>query len=204
VQLEVLEGAGCDKIFKEGRPELKRYLDYLREGDILLVTKIDRLNARTSPSVAHVVGLRPVEGPISGGAGAGPACGFGAGPTCCWSRGLQMAGTNGKNELILCVWPGYPPDVPPSPARLDVASLKKPCATSPRSGLIFARLWCRSGETGPGIRSEVGTNLGALRFDVASSGLGITPLNGPGSPRPRRFFVASSSRATFTFASRFL
>lgn len=25
-----------------GRPELKRYLDYLRDGDTLLVTKIDR------------------------------------------------------------------------------------------------------------------------------------------------------------------
>ena len=44
-------------------------------------------------------------------------------------------------------------------------------------------------ETGPGIRSEVGTNSGALRFEVASRGLGVTPLNGPGSLRPRRFLV---------------
>ena len=42
VQLEKL--AGCDKVFKEkrsgvdtGRPELKRCLEYLREGDTLLV-----------------------------------------------------------------------------------------------------------------------------------------------------------------------
>jgi DNA invertase Pin-like site-specific DNA recombinase len=48
VQLEKL--AGCDKIFKEkrsgvdtGRPELKRCLEYIREGDTLVVTKIDRL-----------------------------------------------------------------------------------------------------------------------------------------------------------------
>jgi len=47
VQIEKL--AGCDKVFKEkrsgvdtGRPELKRCLDYLREGDTLLVTKIDQ------------------------------------------------------------------------------------------------------------------------------------------------------------------
>jgi DNA invertase Pin-like site-specific DNA recombinase len=53
VQLEKL--AGCDKIFKEkrsgvdtGRPELKRCLEYLREGDTLLVTKIDRLARSTS------------------------------------------------------------------------------------------------------------------------------------------------------------
>jgi DNA invertase Pin-like site-specific DNA recombinase len=53
VQLEKL--AGCDKVFKEkrsgvdtGRPELKRCLEYLREGDTLLVTKIDRLARWTS------------------------------------------------------------------------------------------------------------------------------------------------------------
>jgi DNA invertase Pin-like site-specific DNA recombinase len=55
VQLEKLEGASCDKVFKEkrsgvdaGRPELKRCLEYLREGDALLVTKIDRLARSTS------------------------------------------------------------------------------------------------------------------------------------------------------------
>jgi DNA invertase Pin-like site-specific DNA recombinase len=53
VQLEKL--SGCDKVFKEkrsgvdvGRPELKRCLEYLREGDTLLVTKLDRLRHRTS------------------------------------------------------------------------------------------------------------------------------------------------------------
>jgi len=53
VQLGKLKG--CDKIFKEkrsgvdaGRPELKRCLEYLREGDTLLVTKIDRLARSTS------------------------------------------------------------------------------------------------------------------------------------------------------------
>jgi DNA invertase Pin-like site-specific DNA recombinase len=53
VQLEKL--AGCDKVFKEkrsgvdtGRPELRRCLEYLREGDTLLVTKIDRLARSTS------------------------------------------------------------------------------------------------------------------------------------------------------------
>jgi DNA invertase Pin-like site-specific DNA recombinase len=55
VQLEKLEKAGCHKVFKEkrsgvdaGRPELKRCLEYLREGDTLLVTKIDRLARSTS------------------------------------------------------------------------------------------------------------------------------------------------------------
>jgi DNA invertase Pin-like site-specific DNA recombinase len=50
-----LDGAGCEKIFKEkrsgadaGRHELKRCLEYLREGDTLLVTKIGRLARSTS------------------------------------------------------------------------------------------------------------------------------------------------------------
>src|SRR6516164_4149972 len=53
VQLEKLES--CEKVFKEkrsgvdaGRPELKRCLEYLREGDTLLVTKLDRLARSTS------------------------------------------------------------------------------------------------------------------------------------------------------------
>jgi DNA invertase Pin-like site-specific DNA recombinase len=47
VQLEKL--GGCDKVFKEkrpgvdaGRPALQACLDYLREGDTLLVTKLDK------------------------------------------------------------------------------------------------------------------------------------------------------------------
>ena len=55
VQLEKLQAARCAKIFKEkrsgvdaGRPELKRCLEYLREGDTLLVSKIDRLARSTS------------------------------------------------------------------------------------------------------------------------------------------------------------
>ena len=62
VQLEKL--AGCDEVFKEkrsgvdtGRPELKRCLEYLREGDTLLVTKIDRLARSTSTSIGLSAGL---------------------------------------------------------------------------------------------------------------------------------------------------
>jgi DNA invertase Pin-like site-specific DNA recombinase len=59
VQLEKLKG--CDKVFKEkrsgvdaGRPELKACLEYLREGDTLLVTKLDRL-ARSTPDLYRIV-----------------------------------------------------------------------------------------------------------------------------------------------------
>jgi DNA invertase Pin-like site-specific DNA recombinase len=57
VQLEKLKG--CDKVFKEkrsgidaGRP--KACLDYLRDGDTLLVTKLDRL-ARSTPDLYRIV-----------------------------------------------------------------------------------------------------------------------------------------------------
>ena len=51
VQLETLKSFGCEKIYKEkvsgtstqGRDELKECLDYVREGDELVITRIDRL-----------------------------------------------------------------------------------------------------------------------------------------------------------------
>ena len=49
-QLEALQKAGCDKIFQEkksgtkifNRPELENALDFCREGDTLIVTRLDR------------------------------------------------------------------------------------------------------------------------------------------------------------------
>ena len=59
LQLEKL--AGCDKVFKEkrsgidaGRPALKACMEYLREGDSLLITKLDRL-ARSTPDLYRIV-----------------------------------------------------------------------------------------------------------------------------------------------------
>jgi len=66
VQLDKLKG--CDKVFKEkrsgvdaGRPELKRCLEYLREGDTLLVSKIDRL-ARSTSDLYRIVSLLAEKG----------------------------------------------------------------------------------------------------------------------------------------------
>jgi DNA invertase Pin-like site-specific DNA recombinase len=52
VQLEQLKVAGCDKVFAEkitgttikGRDQLALALDYVREGDVLVVTRMDRLS----------------------------------------------------------------------------------------------------------------------------------------------------------------
>jgi DNA invertase Pin-like site-specific DNA recombinase len=49
-QIRDLEAAGCEKVFQEQlssvadqRPQLEAALDYIRDGDTLIVTKLDRL-----------------------------------------------------------------------------------------------------------------------------------------------------------------
>ena len=60
-QVEQLEAIGCFKIFQEklsgaddNRPELRRALDYLRDGDTLVVTRIDRL-ARDTRDLLNII-----------------------------------------------------------------------------------------------------------------------------------------------------
>jgi DNA invertase Pin-like site-specific DNA recombinase len=50
-QLDALDAAGCRRIYEEkasggrwDRPELKRLLDHLNRGDVLVVWKLDRLS----------------------------------------------------------------------------------------------------------------------------------------------------------------
>ncbi|WP_454017664.1 recombinase family protein [Azospirillum sp. Marseille-Q6669] len=58
-QVRDLEAAGCERIFREqvssvdvaARAELAAALDFVREGDVLVVTKLDRL----ARSVAHLL-----------------------------------------------------------------------------------------------------------------------------------------------------
>ena len=61
VQIEKLKEAGCKKIFKEkitgvdqNRPALLECLNYLREGDTLVITKLDRL-ARSNMHLNKIV-----------------------------------------------------------------------------------------------------------------------------------------------------
>lgn len=53
-QIDILKDNGCDRIFSEKvsgrkhkRTELDKCLDYMREGDTLLITKLDRLGRTT-------------------------------------------------------------------------------------------------------------------------------------------------------------
>ena len=52
-QLDALRAAGCERVFEErasggrwDRPELHRMLDQLRDGDVVIVWKLDRLSGR--------------------------------------------------------------------------------------------------------------------------------------------------------------
>jgi len=88
IQLEALRAAGCEVVRSEkasgtttnGRTELATILDFLRAGDVLVVTRIDRL-ARSIGDLASIVGtvtdkgasLRATEQPIDTGTAAGRA-----------------------------------------------------------------------------------------------------------------------------------
>src|SRR5688572_23293003 len=77
IQCTTLEGAGCRRIFQEkvsgahrARPELERMLAQLREGDTVIVCKLDRLarSTRDLLEIAEVinragVGLRSLGEP---------------------------------------------------------------------------------------------------------------------------------------------
>lgn len=61
VQLEQLASVSCDKVFQEkisgakiDRPQLKIMLDYVREGDTLVICKLDRI-ARSTKHLLEIV-----------------------------------------------------------------------------------------------------------------------------------------------------
>ena len=65
VQLDALQAADCEKVWSEkvsgtstkGRRELAAVLDYLREGDTLVVTRVDRLarSIRDLQNMVHIL-----------------------------------------------------------------------------------------------------------------------------------------------------
>ena len=67
-QLRDLAAAGCEKVFKEQlssvdkeRPELTRALDYAREGDVFVITRLDRL-ARSMTDLVKIKDVLETKG----------------------------------------------------------------------------------------------------------------------------------------------
>ena len=88
VQLDALTAAGATKVWSEkvsgtstkGRPELATLLEYLRDGDTLIVTRVDRLarSIRDLQNLVHDlqargITLKATEQPIDTGTAAGKA-----------------------------------------------------------------------------------------------------------------------------------
>lgn len=88
LQREALKAAGCEIIREEkrsgtsrqGREELRTLMDFLREGDVLIVTRLDRL-ARSMDDLSGIarelqekgVALKATEQPVDTGSAAGKA-----------------------------------------------------------------------------------------------------------------------------------
>lgn len=88
IQREALKAAGCEIIREEkisgtsrqGREELKTLMDFLREGDVLVVTRLDRL-ARSMDDLSGIarelqakgVALKATEQPVDTSSAAGKA-----------------------------------------------------------------------------------------------------------------------------------
>jgi DNA invertase Pin-like site-specific DNA recombinase len=88
IQRGQLEAAGCNRIFEEqrsgttrdGRTKLQALLEHLREGDTVVVTRIDRLarSMRDLQNIVHEIreigaNLKATEQPIDTGSAAGKA-----------------------------------------------------------------------------------------------------------------------------------
>jgi len=65
LQLDALTAAGCSKIFEDrisgaraDRPGLRQTLDYARDGDVLIVWKLDRLGRSLSHLLTIINSLR--------------------------------------------------------------------------------------------------------------------------------------------------
>lgn len=69
IQLSALSNAKCNKVFSEklsgsrtaGRAELEQMLNYVREGDVLVITKLDRL-ARSLPDLLRITAKLDAKG----------------------------------------------------------------------------------------------------------------------------------------------
>ena len=142
IQVEALQKAGCEIIRQEkvsgrdvdNRPELRTLLEFLRSGDELVVTKIDRL-ARSVRDLANIVhdlkgrgvALRVVQQQIDTSTAAGSAFLSMLGVFAEFEneirRERQLAGIARAKAEGKYVGKGRPPVCEPEKVRLSVAAI---------------------------------------------------------------------------------
>ena len=158
VQLDALKSAGCDLIREEkisgtsrkGRTELETLLAFLREGDTLVVTRIDRL-ARSVKDLQDIVydlrtkgvALRATEQPIDTSTPAGKAfvdmLGVFAEFETALRRERQMEGI--AKAKANGIYKGRKPDLPRDAIRAARAEGMTPSAIAARLGIARSSVY---------------------------------------------------------------
>jgi len=172
LQLDALKASGCSKLFvekasgaKEDRPQLLAALDHLRDGDTLVVWKLDRL-ARSMKQLietvdqlkARGIGFRSLTEAIDTTTAAGELFFHIFGALAQFERSIIRERTNAglKAALARGRKGGRRPKVKPDDIRAALALLNDPQisvrAAAKRLGLSVSTLYRHA----PGLRSRVG------------------------------------------------
>jgi DNA invertase Pin-like site-specific DNA recombinase len=172
LQLDALKASGCSKLFvekasgaKEDRPQLLAALDYLRDGDTLVVWKLDRL-ARSMKQLietvdqlkARGIGFRSLTEAINTTTAAGELFFHIFGALAQFERSIIRERTNAGLNAALARGRkgGRRPKVKPDDIRAALALLNDPQisvrAAAKRLGLSVSTLYRHA----PGLRSRVG------------------------------------------------
>ena len=165
IQLDALRVAGCDVIRQEkvsgtsrhGRAELDTLLAFIREGDTLVVTRIDRLarSVRDLQNVVHElrgkgVALRATEQPIDTSTPAGKAfldmLGVFAEFETALRRERQMEGI--AKAKARGIYQGRKPDLPREAIHRARADGMTPTAIAAQFGIARSSVYRVLGETG--------------------------------------------------------
>ena len=175
LQLEALNAAGCQKTFvekasgsKEDRPQLQATLDYMREGDTLVVWKLDRL-ARSMKQLieavdqlkARQIGFRSLTEAIDTTTAAGELFFHIFGALAQFERSIIRERTNAgiKAALARGRKGGRPSKVKADDVRAALTLLNDPEISVRRAaaklGLSVSTLYRHA----PGLRSRVGEKL---------------------------------------------
>ena len=172
LQLDALKAAGCHKTFverasgaKEDRPQLQATLDYMREGDTLVVWKLDRLARSMKQLIVSVdqlkargIGFRSLTEAIDTTTNAGELFFHIFGALAQFERSIIRERTNAglKAALARGRKGGRPFKVKPDDVRAALALLNDPEISVRRAAAKLNLSVSTLYRHAPGLRSRVG------------------------------------------------